>query len=401
MTQLAERWGLDPMYFWMRDGWRMDDPVDIDDNGVVHVYGWAECVEVFGDPATYSSNVEALLLGAAPEGEALSEGAMSAADPPKHTQMRKIVSSAFTPRMVAGLAPRIADITHELLDAMEGKEAPELIEDFAYPMPVIVIADLLGVPRSDRTLFKQWVDRIVTAEGEVSIEDAANLRRDDDNVVAAMGQVPELIEYLHQHIAERRRRPQQDLLTRLVQAEVDGFRLSDAAVATFARELLVAGHLTTSATLGNLVLCLDAHPDQMSRLRTDPALAPGAIEETMRFLTPLAGSVRASVSDAELGGVKVEKGRLIRLWLGPANRDERQFARPDVFDPDRDPNPHLGLGRGIHFCIGAPLARLESRIAVNTLLERFPEVRVDPDRAVEFRPSEDVLGVTKLPVIIG
>jgi cytochrome P450 len=398
MTELADRWGLDPVYFWMRESWRPPDPVRIDDNGVVHVYGYAECVEVYSDPMTYSSNVEALLLGEAAEGESLTEGALSAADPPKHTKLRKIVSRAFTPKMVAGLAPQITKVAHELLDAAEGKERLELIEDFAYPLPVIVIADLLGVPRSDHALFKKWVDQIVAAEGEVSIEDT-EARREDATVAAAVGQVPELIEYLRGHVAERRRQPRDDLLTKLVEAEIDGDRLSEAAVVIFARELLVAGHLTTSATIGNMVLCLDAHPEQMARLRADPNLAPGVIEETLRFLTPLAGAGRACVADTELAGVKVPKRSLVRLWLGAANRDEREFARPHVFDPDRDPNPHLGFGRGIHFCIGAPLARLESRIGVNILLDRFPRLRTDPDNAVEFRPSEDVLGVTKLPLL--
>ncbi|MFE5123446.1 cytochrome P450 [Streptomyces sp. NPDC056669] len=398
MTELADRWGLDPVFFWMRDDWRPDAPVEIDDNGVVHVYGHAECAEVYSDPKSYSSNVEALLFGDAGHGEALTEGALSAADPPKHTKMRKIVSRAFTPRMAAGLAPQITKVTHELLDAAADKEGLELVGDLAYPMPVIVIADLLGIPRSDHTLFKQWVDQIVVAEGEVSIE-SVDVHREDANVAAAVGQVPELIEYLRGHVAERRRRPQDDLLTKLVEAEIDGERLSEAAVVIFARELLVAGHLTTSATVGNLVLCLDAFPEQMARMRANPDLAPGMIEETLRFLTPLAGAARASVADVELAGVKVPEGRLVRLWLGAANRDERQFTNPHVFDPDRDPNPHLGFGRGIHFCIGAPLARLESRIGVNILLNRYPQLRTDPDNPVEFRPSEDVLGVTKLPLL--
>lgn len=398
MTQLADRWGLDPVYFWMRDSWRPDHPVEIGANGIVHVYGHAECTAVYSDPRTYSSNVEALLLGEAAEGEALTEGALSAADPPKHTKMRKIVSRAFTPNMVAGLAPQITKIAHELLDAAGGRESLELVGEFAYPMPVIVIADLLGVPRSDHALFKQWVDQIVAAEGEVSVE-SEGLRRDDENVAAAVGQVPELLDYLRGHIADRHSNPREDLLTKLVEAEVDGERLSEATVVIFARELLVAGHLTTSATIGNMVLCLDALPEQMSRLRENPGLAPGMIEETLRFLTPLAGAGRATAADAELAGVKVPKGSFVRLWLGAANRDERQFARPGVFDPDRDPNPHLGFGRGIHFCIGAALARLESRIGVNILLDRFPKLRTDPDNPVEFRPSEDVLGVTKLPML--
>ncbi|MEV0321979.1 cytochrome P450 [Streptomyces sp. NPDC050658] len=397
MTHLADRWGVNPAYFWMWDRWP-DKPVEVDDNGVVHVYGHAECVAIYGDPKTYSSNVEALLLGEAEEGEALSEGALSAADPPKHTKMRKIVSRAFTPKMVADLEPQITRITHELIDAAVDKGSLELVEDLAYPMPVIVIAEMLGVPRGDRGLFKKWVDQIVTAAGEVTVE-TAGLQRDDEDVAAAMGQVPELMDYLRSHVVERRTKPREDLLTKLVEAEIDGDRLTETAIVNFARELLVAGHLTTAATIGNMLLCLDAHPEQLTRLRANPDLAPGVVEETLRFLSPLAGSVRATLADTELAGVKVPKGSLVRLWLGAANRDARTFADPHVFDPDRDPNPQLGFGRGIHFCIGAPLARLEGRIGVNVLLERYPTLRTDPDNPLEFMELEDVLGVAKLPML--
>ncbi|WP_205717537.1 cytochrome P450 [Actinomadura soli] len=398
MTHVADRWGMNPAYFWMWDR-RPDNPVKVDDNGVFHVYGYAECVEVYGDPKTYSSNIEALFFGEAEEGEALSEGALSAADPPKHTKMRKLVSRAFTPRMVAGLEPQITKITHELLDAAADKDRLDLIEDLAYPMPLIVIAEMLGVPHSDRGLFKEWVDKIVTAAGEVTVE-STDKQRTDEDVAAAMGQVPEMMNYLREHIAERRRKPREDLFTKLVEAEIDGFRLSEAAIAVFARELLMAGHLTTSATLGNTLLCLDAHPEQMARLRANPDLAPGVIEESLRFLGPFVASIRATVADTELAGVKIPKGRLVRLWLSAANRDERQFERPHVFDPDRDPNPHLGFGRGIHFCIGAPLARLEGRIGTNVLLERFPKVRTDPDNPHEFTAMEEVLLASKLPLLV-
>ncbi|MEU8976386.1 cytochrome P450 [Streptomyces monashensis] len=401
MTQLADRWGVNPAFFWMW-GRRPQQPVTVDDSGVVHVYGHAEILEVYGDPRTYSSNVEALLFGA-PEGEAHSEGALSAADPPQHTKLRKIVSRAFTPKLVAGLEQGIADVTGQLLDDAAGKGRLELVGDLAYPMPVMVIADMLGVPRSDRDLFKHWVDTILSAAGDVNVEDAvkdgAGTRRDDADVAAAMGQVPELMEYLRTHAADRRSTPRDDLLTKLVEAEVDGERLSDTQVVNFSRELLVAGHLTTSATIANLLLCLDAHPQQFARLRANQDLIPGAVEETLRFLGPLAASVRATAEDTELAGVKIPKKSLVRLWLGAGSRDERVFARPDEFDPGRDPNPHLGFGRGIHFCIGAPLARLESSVCLRILLDRYPDVRADPDERPEFLSLDDLLAVSKLELI--
>ncbi|QEV22005.1 cytochrome P450 [Streptomyces alboniger] len=402
MTQLADRWQVNPAFFWMW-GHRPEQPVKVDESGVVHVYGHAEILEVYGDPRVYSSNVEALLFGA-PEGETLSEGALSAADPPKHTKLRKIVSRAFTPKLVADLEPRIAEVTGQLLDRAEDQGRLELVADLAYPMPVMVIADMLGVPRSDRDLFKQWVDTILTAAGEVNVEDAVKdgaggTQREDEDIAAAMGQVPELMEYLRAHAAERRVTPREDLLTRLVEAEVDGERLSDNQVVNFSRELLVAGHLTTSATIANMLLCLDAHPEQFARLRANADLIPGAAEETLRFLGPLAASVRATAEDTELAGVKIPGKSLVRLWLGAGSRDERVFERPDEFDPGRDPNPHLGFGRGIHFCIGAPLARLESSVCLRMLLDRYPGLRADPDQRPEFLGLDDLLAVSKLQML--
>jgi cytochrome P450 len=403
MTQLADRWGVNPAFFWMR-GHRPEEPVTVDEAGVVHVYGHSEILEVYGaDPKVYSSNIEALLFGEAAEGEAHSEGTLSAADPPKHTKLRKIVSRAFTPKLVADLEPKITEVTNQLLDEVAGKERLDLVADLTWPMPVMVIADMLGVPRSDRDLFEQWVNTIVAASGEVSLEDASDIsadkRREDADVTTAMGQVPELMEYLRMHAAERRTKPREDLLTKLVEAEVDGERLSDNVVVNFSRELLVAGHLTTSATIGNMTLCLDAHPEQLARVRANPDLIPGAVEETLRYAGPLVGSARATAADTELAGVKIPKKSLVRLWLGASGRDERVFDRPHEFDPGRDPNPHLGFGRGFHVCIGAPLARLEARIGLRLLLDRYPTLRTAPDEQPEFLAVDDLLAISKLVML--
>ncbi|WP_282791992.1 cytochrome P450 [Streptomyces sp. CC224B] len=399
MTQLADRWGVDPAYFWMWDR-RPDAPVEADTNGIVHVYGHAECAEVYGNPAVYSSRVEELWCGRAPtpEEEALAEGVLTETDPPLHTKLRKLVSRVFTPRMVAGLEPGIVKLAQELLDAAVGKEKLDLVEDFAYPLPMIVIADMLGVPHSDRALFKQWVDRMAAAAGAFPVE-AGGAGQGGDDVAVALGRVPEMLAYLREQVAERRVKPREDLLTKLVEAEVDGERLSEAAVVNLARELLVAGHGTTALTLGNALLCLDAHPAQQARLRADPGLAPAVVEETLRFLGPIAHAPRAAIMDTELAGVAVPEGTMVKLWLGAANRDERRFDRPHVFDPDRDPNPHLAFGRGIHFCLGAPLARLESRIGLTMLLDRYPTLRTDPEDPPEFMAVDGVLGPSRLPLL--
>lgn len=211
-----------------------------------------------------------------------------------------------------------------------------------------------------------------------------------------MRQVRHLTDYLGEHVEDRRRNPRADLITRLVEAEVDGERLSHTEVANFAVLLLIAGHLTTTMLIGNTVLCWDAHPHHHALARTDRSTVPAMIEESLRLLSPFASLGRVSTTETELGGQSIPADQLVMVWIGAANRDPRQFLSPDVFDPARDPNPHLGFGRGIHFCIGAPLARLEGRVALNQLLERFPKLAVDPDQPPEFQPNPNMTGVRKL-----
>lgn len=215
-----------------------------------------------------------------------------------------------------------------------------------------------------------------------------------------MEQVGELTAYLGEHIRERRARPREDLLSKLVEAEVDGVRLGDAEITNFGMVLLVAGHITTTMLLGNTLLCLDAHPDQFERVRADRSLVPPAIEESLRFLSPFAAVSRVTNEETDLGGVRIPADQMLLLWIAAANRDPRQFAEPNVFDVTRDPNPQLGFGRGIHFCLGAPLARLEGRVALNLLLDRFPRLRTDPEHAPRFLPSPNMTGVSELPLLL-
>jgi cytochrome P450 len=214
----------------------------------------------------------------------------------------------------------------------------------------------------------------------------------------ALAETQHFVDYLGEHAAERRRAPREDLLSKLVQAEVDGERLADAEVVNFAMILLIAGHITTTMLLGNTVLCLDSNPEQAARVRADRSLVPSAIEESLRFFSPFAALGRVTTSEAELGGRTIPADELIMVWIAAANRDPRQFTDPGTFDLDRDPNPHVGFGRGIHFCIGAPLARLEGRVALNILLDRYPALRTDPQTPPEFIPSPNMTGVRKLPL---
>ncbi|RKT84140.1 hypothetical protein SAMN05421805_119123 [Saccharopolyspora antimicrobica] len=394
MTTLADTWGINEAQFWLR-GIRPDEPVEHDEaTGIWNVYGYPEILQALSDHAAFSSATQRLVPDA---GDRFSEGNLVQMDPPDHHKLRKLVSHAFTPKVVADLEPRIAKLTHELLDAIPG-DRTELVADLAYPLPVIVIAELLGVPSSDRALFKKWVDAMFESSDQFSLKERT--KEQEEYFAKAMEQVQQLTDYLVSHAQDRRRQPREDLLSKLVLAEVDGARLTDAEVANFGMVLLVAGHITTTMLLGNTVLCLDAHPDQFAKLRADRSLVPSAIEESLRFFSPFAAVSRATGHETELGGQVIPADQLVLLWVAAGNRDPRQFTDPDAFDITREPNSQIAFGRGIHFCLGAPLARLEGRVALSILLERFPNLRTDPADGPEFLPSPAMTGVKRLPLLL-
>ncbi|MEV0087291.1 cytochrome P450 [Saccharopolyspora sp. NPDC050642] len=386
---------VDPQHFWLR-GEKPASPIDFDEErGVWNVHGHPEAVAVLSDPKTFSSDITRVMpIELDP---AFLEGDLTQMDPPQHRKLRRLVSHAFTPKIVADLEPRIAALTHELLDAVASRGRLELVADLAYPLPVIVIAELLGVPSSDRDLFRKWVEEQLSGGQQLSVSAQGEEQLREMN--ASLESMRQIYDYLLEHAAERRRNPREDLLTQLVQAEIDGERLTDNEVANFANLLLGAGHITTTMLLGNTVMCLDAHPEQAARVRADRALVPGAIEESLRLLTPFALTYRATMTETEVGSRRVPADQVLSVWLGAANRDGRAFADPDAFDPARDPNPHIAFGRGIHFCLGAPLARLEGRIAMNILLDRFPVLRTDPANPPVLMPGTDMIGATSLPLL--
>ncbi len=392
MTTLADKWGLHRAQFWMR-GQKPEKPVAFHEaTGMWNVYGYPEALEIISDPRTYSSDTGRTV----PVKNPLSDGTMLRMDPPEHSKLRRLISHAFTPKVVADLEPRIAELTNELLDGVTDRS--ELVVDLAYPLPVIVIAELLGVPTSDRDLFKRWVDKMFESTEEFSLTNSSD--EQERGIEVVMEQAKNLTDYLAEHAAERLRKPREDLLTKLVEAEVDGERLSQEDAVNFAIILLLAGHITTTLLLGNTVLCLDEFPEHRVRALEDRTTIPGVIEESLRFFSPFAGLGRVTNTDVVLGGEHIPPDQLLMIWIAAANRDERQWDRPDVFDPARDPNPHISFGRGIHFCIGAPLARLEGRVALNILLDRFPDLRTDPDDPPVFIPSPIMTGVKKLPLLL-
>ncbi|GAA3221667.1 cytochrome P450 [Nonomuraea helvata] len=397
MTDIVKRYNIPEQLFWLH-GPRSGPPVEYDAaTGMWNVYGYPELHEVLSDPATFSSDTMRVVPEALKPKDFSLKGFITQIDPPEHGKLRKLVSSAFTRKVVADLEPRIAALTHELLDAAQDRGRLELVTDLAYPLPVIVIAELLGVPSSDRALFKQWADGLFQRDTKVSLAEPAEDQR--VNVETSLKPWREMSDYLAGHAAERRKQPRADLLTKLVEAEVDGERLPDDQVVNFAIILLLAGHITTTMLLGNTVLCLDAYPEQQDKVRADRSSIPDVIEESLRLFTPFAALGRSTTREVELGGVTIPADQMVMTWVGVANRDPRQFPDPDVFNPDRDPNPHLAFGRGIHFCLGAPLARLEGRVALNILLDRLNPLRTDPDDPVEFMPTPTMTGVRRLPLI--
>jgi cytochrome P450 len=390
---ITEGWNTHPKQFWLR-GEQPPEPVSFDvDNGIWHVYGYPEAQHVLADPAAFSSHTGRLV----PEADEFSAGSLTQLDPPRHTKLRKLVNQAFTPRVVAALEPRIRTIATALLDAA-APDRIDLVADFAYPLPVTVIAELLGVPSSDRELFHRWVDTMFSRSNEFSLRERTETQERD--LEESLGQMREMSAYIGEHAARRRSEPREDLLTRLVEAEVDGARLTDQEVVNFANLLLIAGHITTTMLVGNTVLCLDAHPQERARVQADRSLVPAAIEESLRVLTPFPVLGRVTNAETTLADRSIGADQLVMVWVAAANRDSRQFARPQEFHIDRDPNPHLAFGRGIHFCVGAPLARLEGKVATNLLLDRYPGLRCDPQDPPVFLPTPNLTGTQRLPLLL-
>jgi cytochrome P450 len=357
-----------------------------------HVLGHPEASAILSDPATFSSDLAVLR----PDQDDLAlfqRGNFVSMDPPQHRKLRTLVSQAFTPRVVADLEPRIAQLTTELLDQVD--ERFDLIDAVAYPLPVIVIAELLGIPTSDRGTFRRWADALFDQE----IDPDRSLQEASEQAVTAVAPIMrEMNAYFLDYIRSRRASPGSDLTSKLIHAEVDGERLVDEEIVGFVGLLLLAGHITTTATLGNSVITFQDNPDAVAQIRADAQLLPAAIEEVLRIRTPFPRLARITMAETEVAGVRIPAGQVVLPWLTAANRDERVFTEPGRFDPHREPNPHLTFGHGIHFCLGAPLARLEARVVLRLLLDRYRDVQVAADEQVEHRNPWTMVAVNRLPL---
>jgi cytochrome P450 len=319
-------------------------------------------------------------------------------DPPRHTKLRALVSRAFTPKSVVNLEPRIADLSRRLLDAVISNGAMDLAADYSIQLPMLVIAEMLGIASDDLGQFKRWNDVIL----DMSFTIGAPKTETVPVVKAFEEATGEMSEYLGRVLAQRRSQPRDDLLTRLSEADIDGQRLTHEEILGFFQLLLLAGQETSTNLINNAIVCLLENPDQLALLRQQMNLLPSAIEEVLRFRSPLQWMIRRTTCDTEMpmngGGVAIAAGKVVLAMIGSANRDPRYFPNANQFDMQRSPNPHIAFGHGVHFCLGAPLARLEARIALTDLLTRLHDLKRATDEPWEPRKALHVHGPTRLPV---
>jgi cytochrome P450 len=318
-------------------------------------------------------------------------GSMLVSDPPRHTRLRTLVNKAFTPRTVRRLRPRIQAIVDDLLDAAAGRAEIDAIADFAYPLPITVIAELLGVEPERRDFFRAESQKIALSLGP-SADPAAAAH-------AAEGR-DRLMAYFDGLIAKRRAEPRDDLVSALIPAEERGDLLDHGELLAMLLLLLVGGHETTVNLIGNGLLALLRHPDQLELLRTTPGSERQAVDELLRYDSPVQYTGRVARSDVELRGKQVRAGDRVRMILASANRDPDAFDDPDTLDLSRDPCHHLAFGFGIHFCLGAELARVEGEIALPTLVRRFPDLRLT-GQSLRWRPAPVMRGLEALPIALG
>lgn len=395
-----------PYYTWLRE----EDPVHyVEDLDFYVVTRYDDVHAVLKNPAVFSSHAGmGLLMGSGAPGKlrdfmrarnpsgfgALGYEALSAmrtlisSDPPDHTRLRRLVNKPFTPKAITSLAPRIRQICEELVDDLiraneEGKA--DLIEHFAVPLPVIVIAEMLGIPAQRRAEFKRWSDNVVGVLSGTVL--------DADKMAQSS---VEMFMYFSTVLEERRQAPGEDLISLLIRNSEEGDNLKTEEIIMFCVLLLIAGNETTTNLIANAALAFFARPELWRELRTTPSLIPAAVEEVLRFDAPVQALFRATTSEVELHGKKLRAGAPVMVHFGAANRDPRHFPKPEAFHLDRNPTDHLAFGAGIHLCLGAPLARLEARIAGEVLLERTRKVEPNGEHA---RIDSFLLrGLNRLPV---
>jgi cytochrome P450 len=347
------------------------------------VFDYEDVTAILKDNQTWSSGF------VPPEGVEAPPPSMLGSDPPRHARLRGLVSQAFTPRMIEQLEPRIRQIASELLDEVVPTGKADVIDALAYPLPVIMIAEILGVPPEDRSDFKRWSDDVISTLG-------TGLGGEDRELPQETFE--EMRVYFNRLADERRAEPRGDLISGLVAAEIDGSHLDADELLQMLILLLVAGNETTTNLISNAIIEFMNHPDQLQRVLDDPSLLPSAIEEVLRFCSPVQATARRAKKPTEIRGKAIAQDQMAVVWLAAANRDPKVFSEPDRFDVGRTPNRHVGFGLGIHFCLGAPLARLETKVALETFLARVKDFHRTDDELLPRVPTFIMRGVRKLPI---
>jgi cytochrome P450 len=342
----------------------------------------ADVMAAFLDNDTFSSR-EGVALESV--GDASAVMSFLAMDPPRQTRLRALVSRGFTPRRVRELEGPVRKLATEYLDRMSERDRGDWIADFAGRLPMDVISEMLGVPPVDRATLREWADQVVhREEGEMAVP-----------ATAAQASI-RLLGYFNEHVATARRGTGDDLTHALIAAEIDGERLEDREIVAFLFLMIIAGNETTTKLLGNALVHLQRHPDQRARVLADPGLVPGWVEETLRYDASSQLIARVTTRDVEIHGRTIPAGQKVALLIGSANRDERAFDRPDDYDVGRDCRESLAFGRGIHFCLGAALARLEAKISLEEILARTPDYAIDESGLVRIH-SGNVRGFAEIP----
>ena len=373
---------------------RRECPVLLHDElPIASVFGYDDIVEILKDAETWSSvfpvPAELAARGDLPR-------SMLAQDPPEHTRLRSLVNQAFTPRMISRLRPRIEQIAEDLVgDALRRGEV-DLVAALTHPLPMVVIAEIIGIPLEDQERFKKWSEALIATLGVGLMQGSPSSR----SIEAQLGTIEEMRAYFSQLVEQRRAQPRKDLLSGLVAAELEGSKLSFNEMLQMLILLLVAGNETTTTLIGNAVVELLDHREELAKLRKQPELIPGAIDEVLRFASPVQFDPRRATRSVELRGCKIEEGRVVICWLGSANRDETVFREPDRFQVTRDSNRHLAFGFGPHYCLGANLARVEAQTALRVLLERTRSIRRLDDEVLPLHPSPVFRGFSALPLAL-
>ena len=389
--ELSERKAWLEPFDWYRE-MREQEPVRYDPvRHVWDVFRYDDVKTILADDERFSVSPRNADGFQEPEGEeaGVMLDTMLLQDPPRHDELRGVVDDEFSPRSIRELEPRIRELTTELLDEILGEgDEIDLVEEFAYPLPVIVIAELLGVPAEDRDQFKTWSDAIVSAASE---------DENTEEFYERQGEMrQEMAFYFVQLMEDRRENPQDDLISTLVNAEIDGEPLSHREILGTCILLLVAGNITTTNLITNAMRCFD-EDDTFDSLAGDDKALTTAIEEVLRYRSPVQAMTRVAMEDVTIGGETIEEGDRIVVWMGAANRDERKFDDADEFRADRVPNQHLGFGYSTHYCLGAPLARLEAKVALSELFSRVSNITI-PETTLEPTRSSFIYGVDSLPI---